>query len=339
MIHILRRFYFWLHYCELEPSDGCICEARVAAVYKGYNLVSRRPGISTLISCQNEEATVGWCILSFLDFSDEIIVVDNGSNDRTKDIVREIARKYPERIQFFDRPHLRDLYESRQCALEHSTCRWIMRADADYVCYTSGEYNAIKLREHVLNRKDLPWPVVYRVCRPNLFLDYWHTGRFESKVTSDDRIYRHFPGFRFGRLGRWEGVQFGRISRRLRKTIDWKTPVLMHCDIKSDINFLYRSQRTNWRELGDFDKYPTLSRYLDDVVLSHQGAASLQATARVYVEKNLIPLAQPYDQVNAFPYPDLVQKAMRDDPVYRIEADGSTVRRRYLGVTGAACHL
>ena len=41
----------------------------------------RLNGVSTLIACQNEEATVGWSILSFLPFADEIIVVDNGSTD------------------------------------------------------------------------------------------------------------------------------------------------------------------------------------------------------------------------------------------------------------------
>jgi glycosyltransferase involved in cell wall biosynthesis len=50
----------------------------------------RKEGISVLIACQNEEATLALCVISFLDFADEIILVDNGSTDRSKEIARDL---------------------------------------------------------------------------------------------------------------------------------------------------------------------------------------------------------------------------------------------------------
>ena len=80
----------------------------------------RKPGISVLIAAQNEEATIALCVRSFLEFGDELIVVDNGSTDYTKDIVRDLRLQYPKKINFFDKPELPDLYQNRQFAFEQS---------------------------------------------------------------------------------------------------------------------------------------------------------------------------------------------------------------------------
>ncbi|HUT21012.1 MAG TPA: glycosyltransferase, partial [Anaerolineae bacterium] len=82
----------------------------------------RPNGISVLVACQNSARTVELCLRSFLSFGDEVIVVDNGSTDGTRDIVRQFAAEH-DRVQFFDRPELPDLYQNRQFALERSRFR------------------------------------------------------------------------------------------------------------------------------------------------------------------------------------------------------------------------
>ncbi|GAH90210.1 unnamed protein product, partial [marine sediment metagenome] len=47
----------------------------------------RKKGISVLLATQNTEKTVELSIRSFIDFTDEIIAVDNGSKDKTVEIV------------------------------------------------------------------------------------------------------------------------------------------------------------------------------------------------------------------------------------------------------------
>jgi len=54
--------------------------------------------ISLCIIVKNEEHTLGNCLSSVQDIVDEIVVVDTGSDDRTK----EISREYTDKI--FDFP-------------------------------------------------------------------------------------------------------------------------------------------------------------------------------------------------------------------------------------------
>ena len=113
----------------------------------------RKPGISVLIATQNEEALVSLSLRSFLDFGDELVVVDNGSTDHTIEIVTDLASQYPDKIRFFHRPELPDLYHNRQFALEQSRYEWIMRADSDFVAYTAGAYNIENLRTFLPRRR------------------------------------------------------------------------------------------------------------------------------------------------------------------------------------------
>ena len=226
--------------------------------------ILRKRGISLLVPTQNAEQTVELCLRSFAGFPDEMIVVDNGSTDRTIEIVRDLEGSIPN-MRFYDAPHLKDLYANRQYALERSHYNWIVRIDSDYVAYTEGRYDIKKLREKILSTRRTLRPVAYGITQVNLFGDFLHTGKPEPSLKARNgvappinylpaRIVQHFPGMRFQRLGRWEGVRFQRYLNHVRI----EEPYWFHCTFKSDMSLFFRSERTNWREVGDFDKYPTL---------------------------------------------------------------------------------
>src|SRR5688572_30372928 len=113
----------------------------------------RRPGISVLVACQDEEYVVGLSIRSFLELGDEVIVVDNGSKDATKLIARRLAELHPNRVRFFDRPDLVDLQHNRAFAFEQARFDWVVRADSDYVCYTDGPLAIQSFRRFVLSMR------------------------------------------------------------------------------------------------------------------------------------------------------------------------------------------
>ncbi|GAH12624.1 unnamed protein product, partial [marine sediment metagenome] len=48
-----------------------------------------KPKLTSIIPCKNEELNIRPCIESLLDISDEIIVADSGSMDKTMEIARE----------------------------------------------------------------------------------------------------------------------------------------------------------------------------------------------------------------------------------------------------------
>ena len=296
-----------------------------------------------LIAAQNEEATIASCIRSFLSFGDELIVVDNGSTDQTKAIVRDLAARHPEKIRFYDVPDLPDLHQNRQFAFERSNYEWILRADADYIAYTDGEYDIGHFRDFLLSRRRTPWPEGVYVPQCNVVGDFRHTGlplqpggleanperRYIPGPASKPmlRFYRHFRFLRFQRRGRWEGVRCQLFLRPVR----WPRPLWMHCTIKSSMNHLFRSERTNWRQLGDFRRFPTLHDYLASVVEKKYGTDDLDEAANIYMNRNVLPFLQPYDPEQHHPYPSLVLEQLQRNPVYRIEDENGCRIRRRLG--------
>ncbi len=76
---------------------------------------------------KNEAALLGQCLAGVRDVADEIVVVDTGSVDATK----EIARQY--RAKVIETVWRDDFAAARNISLEHATGVWILWLDADDV--------------------------------------------------------------------------------------------------------------------------------------------------------------------------------------------------------------
>ena len=83
--------------------------------------------ISLCMIVKNEEAVLERCLDSVKDLMDEIIIVDTGSTDRTK----EIARRYTGQI--YDFKWIHDFSAARNFAFSKASCEYIYTADADEV--------------------------------------------------------------------------------------------------------------------------------------------------------------------------------------------------------------
>ncbi len=278
----------------------------------------RKKGISVLVPTQNSQKTVKLCIESFLEFGDEIIVVDNGSRDETINIVTTIAQQC-EKIKFFNAPDLVDLYQNRQYAFERSQYNWIARIDSDYVAYTSGPQDIKELRQLIINARPSIRPIAYGIKQVNLYRDYWHTGiereqrhnnsgpHVASPVVSlPARIIQYFPGMKFARLGRWEGVRFQRFLQH--RHLD--EPYWFHCEFKSDLDYFYRSERTNWRQLGDYRRFPTLRSYIEHILPDKYGTNNIDEACRNYIEKHLNRFLMTYEPLRYYSYPEIIKEEM-----------------------------
>lgn len=85
------------------------------------------PTISLCMIVRNEEKSLGRCLSSVADIMDEIIIVDTGSTDRTK----EIAAEYGATIYDFE--WIDDFAAARNYAFAQAACEYIMWLDADDV--------------------------------------------------------------------------------------------------------------------------------------------------------------------------------------------------------------
>ena len=305
----------------------------------------RENGISVLFASQNSEETLVLSVCSFLEFGDELILVDNGSQDGSVRLGQELQAAFPDKVSFYNAPELPDLHHNRQFAFERSRFRWVVRADTDFVAYTGGDLDIRHFRRHLLGLGRSLVPRVYGAPLPNLNCDFWHTGleapahkpgvdapgRYVAPPLTDPhpRIYEAFPGFKFQRLGRYEGTSFNRLVRGVRRV--WPQPLWMHCNLKSNRSYLFRSERTNWRELGDFRRYPTLESYVVEKIQLKYQTSDLDRAAETFMQAHVYPFLQPYDPLKYAPYPSLILSQMERNPIYRFHPSGDTLERTYFG--------
>ena len=80
--------------------------------------------IATIVITRDEESNLERCLASVRDFSSEIVVVDSGSTDRT----REIAARHTDRVLVQE---WLGYGPQKQFALEQARCPWVFSIDAD----------------------------------------------------------------------------------------------------------------------------------------------------------------------------------------------------------------
>ncbi len=102
--------------------------------------------VSLCMIVKNEEKILKRCLDSIVDLMDELIIVDTGSTDRTK----EIAMQYPG-VKLYDFAWIDDFAAARNFAFSKATKEYIYSADADEVL---NEENREKFR--ILKQAMLP---------------------------------------------------------------------------------------------------------------------------------------------------------------------------------------
>ncbi|WP_342240773.1 glycosyltransferase family 2 protein [Inquilinus sp. OTU3971] len=118
--------------------------------------------ISVLILTLNEEINLPGC-LAAVAWSDDIVVLDSGSTDRTVEIARAAGARVHHRVQ--DNEHAQRTYGLQQIEFKHP---WVYMPDAD-------EITPPELRDEMLAiaaDPDRP-EVLFRVRFKNIFMGRW----------------------------------------------------------------------------------------------------------------------------------------------------------------------
>ena len=97
---------------------------------------------------KNEEKMIGKCLDSVKDVVDEIIIVDTGSTDQTKDIVA----KYTDKI--YDFTWIEDFAAARNFSFSKATKQYIMWLDADDVLLQEDSEKLLQLKETLDDKVD-----------------------------------------------------------------------------------------------------------------------------------------------------------------------------------------
>ncbi len=143
--------------------------------------------LSVCLATFNEEENLHHALDSVIDWADEIIVVDGGSDDATVELLKGYGKKV--KIISTDNPAM--FHINKQKAIEQAKCDWILQLDADEAVSHELRSEIDMIREDGATAADAYW-----IPRKN-----WFLGRFLTKggqyPDHTIRLYKngvaHFP--------------------------------------------------------------------------------------------------------------------------------------------------
>ncbi len=144
--------------------------------------------LSLCMIVKDEEKVLARCLKSITPYIDELIVVDTGSTDRTK----EIASQFHASI--YDFSGIDDFSAARNFSFSKASCDYIMWLDADDVLPTEQQNNLLLLKQKISN------------ARPDVILCPYELGYPPSTVFYRERILRRKSCFL------WQGAVHECIS-------------------------------------------------------------------------------------------------------------------------------
>ena len=170
-------------------------------------------GLSVAIVAFNEEANLGRTLAS-VRWAEEVVVVDSGSTDRTRDIAREFGAKVVHESW-------RGYVAQKNFALEFCTQDWILALDAD-------EEVSPGLADEVRGVVSAPGKIEgYSIPRQNLFLGRWmrHGGFYPDPKL---RLFRRGAGYStgFDPHDRYELKSQGPVKRLRHPMVHYTYPTL-----------------------------------------------------------------------------------------------------------------
>jgi hypothetical protein len=133
---------------------------------------------------KNEDQNIKSCLSKVVDFVDEIIIVDTGSTDNTKNIASEFTKKV------YDFKWCNDFSKARNFAISKAANDWILVLDADEFVTNFFRDNVNKFIKNSLNKKK-----VGRVQRINIMEDPNGNKKYIERVNRlFNRNYFNYEG-------------------------------------------------------------------------------------------------------------------------------------------------
>jgi tetratricopeptide (TPR) repeat protein len=178
-VNYRTRHRFHYRFFGKEPPPGTKDITAAVSARPRRELPLQPVKISLCMIARNEESQLRNCLLSVADLVNEVIVVDTGSTDRTKEIARQCGAKV------FDFPWVDDFAAARNESLRQAAGPWILWLDADE-CFDGENRKRLQQLLSVLGDKNC----VY-------MMKQWSIGEQpngSSMVVDQARLFRKQPG-------------------------------------------------------------------------------------------------------------------------------------------------
>lgn len=290
-----------------------------------------KKGITAVVAARNESYTLMLCLRSLVGVVDQIVCIDNGSEDDTLEQMYDFQQKYRGEIEVdvISMPGAL-LGECRDAGLKATQYQWHLRWDADMICKSSGSESMKRLREKVLANNR---PRAIQLPRTHLIGDLFHTHKLDEVVDHGEPILiRMSNQVLYKEYGKFDAVKLP-IYYPIKRERD---KFYFHCaGLKSDVNLMHRFFYFMWRaevnstshseqsmKLGDFDAYRS-SKELE--LFGTNDRKSL----KYRYQKQCVYHFQRYDPIKYGDYPEILKEEIvksetRFEVLYQ---DGKPYRR------------
>lgn len=278
----------------------------------------KEDGISVFIRLKDEEDWIRYSIFSIKDFADEIIIGDNGSEDKSLEIVEGLIDEGLN-IKLYKCPHMR-INELTDFLLKKTSYRWVMKWDADFVARTTGAYSIVNLRKKLMDmdRNRYYLIMVSHIC---LSGDLFHQSPDELTHT-EEYIYTNSDRLTFIHPGTCEALK----SPKYYAVIKLDGYYSFHVDVKSSDKMLARAYWFDWMKLKDYETFTTLNSYVEYRVKKENLFKSVdEAKAHNVIEycKKLVP----YSQERFGEYPEVLKERLLRPKYQIIYKEGRIIGR------------
>ncbi|MCK4338870.1 MAG: glycosyltransferase [Candidatus Cloacimonetes bacterium] len=285
-----------------------------------YPIPERKPGISVMIRVKNEEKWIAISLRSLKGFADEVIIVDNDSTDNTMNEILKVKSSLPFPI-VLKKDSSPDICQISNKALSLTTHRWIMRWDADFIAYTSGDRNIIKLRKYLLSLNRNNFYVIYPLLI-NFSYDLFHL-RKNKELHSENYIHTFHPLLKYEHKKRFVTLKvpfFFNVKRMLKI-------YFVHIGFVKPIEqLLERYFRHPWDKKEIRDEYPRMIDFIKAKALKIWNTDRLKDIIQKMFDEQKSFLYK-YDREKYGDYPELLKPVLKNQSFRIIYKNGKPYSR------------
>jgi glycosyltransferase involved in cell wall biosynthesis len=277
----------------------------------------RPPGVSVIVRVKDEETWLSASIQSIATIADEIIIGDNGSTDRTPEIISDLERKLQDQLIVVRRPDL-DFKDLTNVLKDRTRFRSVIRWDADFVARTDGPQSISHLRKWIFNLDPRRyWCAHLRMIE--LCGDVFHQ-RPKSASRADTHCFTYSDSLRYvyDRVGH-DAPKIPRWYRVLR----YEIPTFFHVDVKPVrrmfLSFLWKQYLLD----PERRRYSHFEAYLETKLKEQWEGQAIDEAAGSWAASAFRHLV-PNDRNRFGDYPTLL-KPFLDKPAYRLLYDNGQI--------------
>ena len=206
-------------------------------------------GISAVVAMKNEEYTLPFCLESLIGFADQVVIIDNGSEDNSLNLAKKFKSDHEGQVEvdIIELPGAL-LGDCREAGLKATRYQWHLRWDADMIAHTDGEFDMKKLRAKTLLDTT---PRTIQLPRINLTGDLTHVVKPKDWDEGEPILIWFNQDICYQEFGKFDTVRVPKYFIQVKESINY----YFHCQgLKSDMNLIHRFHYFRWREL--YNRYP-----------------------------------------------------------------------------------